>query len=125
MDNVERRNFLRVPFKSETILKTQDVRIEGKIKNLSLVGAFIETPEKMKRGTEVEIEFILDDPPPAVSVTLNAKVVRLEPEGIAIQFTGMSMEVYERLRDVIAEIHGDKRKVVAEFIKYMNLEAYL
>lgn len=124
MEKLERRNFLRVPFKSETILKYQDVRIEGKIENLSLVGAFVNTPEKIEQDTEIEIEIILEDPPPVVSVILNAKVVRLAPEGIAIKFTGMSMDVYERLRDIIADINGDKKKVVAEFLKYMNLEAY-
>jgi hypothetical protein len=124
MEKVERRRFVRVPFKSETILKTQDARIEGTINNLSFGGAFIKTQEKIEQDTEVEIEIILHEPPPAVNVILSAKVVRLAPEGIAIQFTGMSMDVYERLRDVIAGIHGDKKKVVAEFLKYMDLEAY-
>jgi PilZ domain len=124
MEKVERRRFIRVPFKSETILKSKDAQIEGTINNLSLGGAFINTQEKIEQYTEVEIEFILHDPPPAVNVILSAKVVRLTPEGIAIQFTGMSMEVYERLRDIIADIHGDKKKVVAEFLKYMDLKEY-
>ena len=124
MEQVERRNFLRVQFKSETILKSRDVRIEGKIRNLSLAGAFITTREKIEQDTEVEVEIILDDPPPAVSVTLSAKVVRLEPEGVAIQFRGMPMDAYERLRDVISDIHGDKKRVVAVFLKYMKLGGY-
>jgi PilZ domain len=124
MEKVDRRRFVRVPFKSETILKSQDARIEGTIKNLSFRGAFINTPEKIEQDTEVEIEIFLDDPPPAVSVILTAKVVRLAPEGIAIQFTGMYMDVYQRLRDIIADLHGDKKKVVAEFLKYMDLGAY-
>ncbi|MGA2940079.1 MAG: PilZ domain-containing protein [Syntrophobacteraceae bacterium] len=124
MEKVERRRFVRVPFKSETILKTQDARIEGTINNLGLGGAFINTKGKIEQNTDVEIEIILHDPPPDVNVVLSAKVVRLAPEGIGIQFTGMSMEVYERLRDTIAGVHGDKKKVVAEFLKYMDLEAY-
>ncbi len=124
MEKEERRRFLRVPFKSETILKTQDARIAGTINNLSLGGAFIDTRGKIEKDTEVEIEFILHDPPPAVNIILSAKVVRLAPDGIAIQFTGMSMDVYERLRDIIANIHGDKKKVLAEFIKYMDLKEY-
>ena len=124
MEKVERRNFVRVPFKSETILKSKDARIEGTIKNLSLAGAFINTQEKIERDTEVEIEIILDDPPPAVIVIMSAKVVRLEPEGFAIQFRGMPMDAYERLRDVIADIHGDKRKAVAEFLKCLRLNGY-
>jgi hypothetical protein len=124
MEKVERRRFVRVPFKSETILKSQDARIEGTIKNLSLRGAFINTPEKIEQGAQIEIKIILDDSPPAVSVILSGKVVRVAPEGIGIQFTGMYMDAYERLRDVIADLHGDKRKVVAEFLKYMNLEEH-
>ena len=123
MQKVERRSFVRVPFKLETILKSEDARIEGTIANLSLGGAFINTQAKIEQNTEVEVEIILHDPQPEVNVVLSAKVVRLAPEGIAIQFTGMSMDVYERLRDVIAHIHGDKKKVVSEFLKYMNLKA--
>jgi hypothetical protein len=124
MEKMEMRRFVRVPFKSETILKTQDARIEGTINNLSFGGAFIVTQGKIEKDTEVEVEIILHDPPPAVNVILSAKVVRLAPEGIAIQFTGMSMDVYERLRDAIAGIHGDKKKVVSEFLKYMDSNAY-
>jgi hypothetical protein len=121
MEKVERRGFVRVPFKSKTIVKSDTSRIEGTIKDLCLAGAFINTPEKIAQDTEVEIEIILDDPPPAVSIILSGKVVRLAPEGIAIQFMGMSMDVFERLRDIIADIHGDKGKVVAEFLKFMAL----
>ncbi len=124
MGNEERRRFVRVPFESETILKYQDVHIEGAIKDLSLGGAFVSTPEKIELGTEIEIEIIMRDPPPAVSIILRAKVVRDTSEGIGIQFTGMSMEVYQQLRDVIANIHGDKKKVLAEFLKYMDLKEY-
>jgi hypothetical protein len=125
MEKEERRNFVRVPFKFEAILKSQNAQVRGTIENVSLGGAFINTPGKIEQGTEVGIEILLDDLPPVLSVTLSAKVVRVVPEGIAIQFTGMSMEVFERLRDVIADIHGDKRKVVAEFLKYMDLNRFL
>jgi hypothetical protein len=125
MEKIQKRCFLRVPFKSETILKAQDALIDGTIKNLSIGGAFIDTPEKIEPDTRVEIEIILDDPPPSVTVILSAKVARLAPEGIAIKFTEMSMDTYERLRDIISDINGDKRKVVEEFLKYMHLEAYL
>jgi len=121
MERVERRSFVRVPFKSETILRTETANIQGTIKNLSLAGAFIKTHEKIEQHAEVEIEIILDDPPPAVNVMLSGKVMRIEPEGIAVQFTGMSMDVFERLRDIIADLHGDKGRVVAEFVKHMAL----
>jgi hypothetical protein len=124
MDMVERRSFVRVPFSAEVILKLRDTRITGRIENLSLGGAFISTPAKVERDTDVEVEIFLDDPPSDLSVVLSAKVVRLAPDGIAIQFTGMSMDVFERLRDVIADIHGDKRKVVAEFLKYVDLNPF-
>ncbi len=125
MEKIQRRCFLRVPFTSETILKCQDIRIEGTIRNLSFGGAFVDTPEKIEQDTRVEVEIILDEISPAVSIFLSAKVARLAPEGIAIKFTEMSMDVYERLRDVISDVHGDKRKIVEEFLKYMHLEAYL
>jgi hypothetical protein len=124
MDVVEKRSFVRVPFSAEVILKSPGTRITGRIENLSLGGAFINTPKKIEQGTDVEVEIFLDDPPTDLSVILGAKVVRLAPEGIAIQFTGMTMEVFERLRDVIGDIHGDRRKVVAEFLKYLDLNPF-
>ena len=119
MEKVERRSFVRVPYKSEVILKSQASRIDATIKNLCLAGGFINTKEEIEQDTEVEIEILFDDPLPADSNILNAKVVRIESEGIAVQFKGMSLNVYERLRDIIGDRYGDKEKVVSEFLKFM------
>jgi len=120
MIKVERRSFARVPFESQVILKSQTSSIEATVKNLGLGGGFFNAREKIEQETDVEIEILFDDPLPADSNILNAKVVRIAPEGVAVQFKGMSLDVYERLRDIIGDMYGDKEKVVSEFLKFMS-----
>ena len=97
MEKGERRCFVRVPFEYAAILKSQDAGIEGTIKNLGVAGAFINTPEKIEKDTEIEIEITLSNSQPSMSITLGAKVVRLEPDGIAVQFTEMSVGTLSRI----------------------------
>ncbi len=113
MQGVERRSFVRVPFESTTVVRSQTAMVDGTIKNVCLAGAFINTPEMIPLDTHVEVAITPDKSPPDVDFTLSAKVVRLVPEGLGLQFTGMSPDVYGRLRDIIGDRLGDKAKMGA------------
>ena len=121
MEILEKRSFVRVPFRSEAILKSCDKKLtRGSIRNLSLGGAFIVTPEDIERDADMEVEIFLDDPPSDLSVNLSAKVVRLLPEGVAIRFTELYLDIFEKLWDVISGNLADKDRV-EEFLRFMNL----
>jgi hypothetical protein len=120
MGTMEKRSFTRVPFSSEAVLKIRDARIRGLIENISLRGAYVKIQDELEVGQSLEMEIFLAEPASDLSLVLNGTVVRRSPDGIGIQFSGMSLDVYERIRDMIADIVGDKHKVVMEFIDYMS-----
>jgi hypothetical protein len=120
MQKDERRDFTRVPFKSEVIVTTSSARMRGKIKDLSLKGALVKLTGEISVGEPAEIEIFLIEPASDLSVVLGGTAVRRSHEGIGIEFSGMYLDEYERLRDAVANSLGDKRLVVEEFIRYMG-----
>ncbi len=120
MGMMDRRSFTRVPFRSEAIIKTGDAGVSGFIENISLSGACVKVHDKFEVGREVEIEIFLAEPASDLSVALNGTVVWISPGEIGIRFTGMYLDAYERIRDMIAGSVGDKQKVVEEFFDYMS-----
>ena len=70
----------------------------------------------------VEVEIFLAEPASDISVVIGGTVARHARSEVAIEFSGMYLDEYERLRDVVANSLGDKRKVVEEFLKYMAQE---
>jgi hypothetical protein len=120
MPKKEKRKFSRVPFNSIAILRNRKTLTEGTIENLSLNGVMISMSERIETGQDLEIEIFLIEPASDISIKLNGTVLRQTPEGIAIQFTGMYLDDFGRLRDQIASSLGDKGKVIEEFIEYLT-----
>lgn len=120
MAGEERRRFSRVPFHPVVIARNRSIETDGRIENLSLHGALLNMKERIDIGCDLEIEIFLTDPAADISIKVNGKVVRYTPEGAAIQFTGMYLDDFGRLRDRIASILGDKKKVVEEFFAYLT-----
>ena len=119
MKTSDRRRFTRAPFSSETIITARDIRVRGMLENLSLKGAMVKVSEKFPIGLAVEVEIFLAEPASDLSVVIGGTVARHAPDGVAIEFSGMYLDGYERLRDVVANSLGDRRKVVEEFLEYM------
>jgi hypothetical protein len=120
MPQKEKRKFSRIPFKSIAIIRGRNLETEGKIENLSLNGVLVNMPERIETGRDLEVEIFLVEPASDISVKLDGKVSRHTPEGMAIQFTGMYLDDFGRLRDRIASVLGDKGKVIEEFLKYLK-----
>jgi len=79
----------------------------------------IKVAEKLELGLAVEVEIFLSEPASDVSVVLSGRIVRQTADGVAVEFSGMYLDDYERLRDVLARSLGNKRKVIEEFLEYM------
>jgi hypothetical protein len=114
------RSFSRIPYRSEALLRSKEGEIMAPIENLSLNGVLLKTDLKLDIGKDVEVIIFLADPASDLAVDLNGTVARHIPEGIAVQFTGMYLDTFTRLRDLIGESLGDRRKVIEEFISFMS-----
>lgn len=115
----ENRNFTRVPFRSEALLKSRDTQMRAVVENLSLNGALLKTAETLEVGREVEIEIGLVPPASDVGIQLVGKVARQTADGMAVQFTGMYLDAFQQLEKMLSTALGDRKKIIEEFLEYM------
>lgn len=120
MQEDEKRKFSRIPFNSIAIVRNRKTQTKAKIENLSLNGVLLQMSERTETGCALELEIFLIEPASDISIKLCGKVLRQTAEGIAVQFTGMYLDDFGRLRDQIATRMGDKGKVIEEFLEYLK-----
>mgnify|MGYP000212260054 CR=1 FL=1 len=111
---MERRNFTRVDFEVEAIIKSGRRTVRGRSENLSLRGLFFRTTEMFDPGRNVQVTLLLQGQED-LSVKLAGKVVRREEGGIAVQFSRMSLSVFMQLKRIVSLLVGDEDHVISEF----------
>lgn len=117
---MEKRHFTRVVFQSEAVVKSKDESLKGEIGNLSLNGMFLNAPGALPVSEPVEVEIFLSGSTSKLVLKMEGTVARDTPEGLAIQFKGMSLDSFIHLKNIIAYNRGDEEKVMEEFYEYMR-----
>jgi allophanate hydrolase subunit 2 len=114
----DRRNFSRVGFRVSALLQSEGVALKGEVKDVSLHGLYLETPEVLPIGTPVELTIYLSSTPDPVVINVSGSVARLVPGGIGCAFDKMDVDSFAHLRSIITYQSGDESKVMAEFTEY-------
>ncbi|NLI81261.1 MAG: PilZ domain-containing protein [Deltaproteobacteria bacterium] len=117
---MEKRNCTRVPFSSRFLVKSRRGIIAGECSNVSLNGVFLKTPRKLDIGENVLLRLWVPADDSEVGIDFTGMVARHMADGMAVQFTGMCLESYGRLRSVIACQVGDSKQVFQEFLNHMS-----
>jgi hypothetical protein len=80
---------LRVPFVTEVLLKFDqlDTIISAKMKNISIIGIFVETDQKVPEKTPCRVEIILKAEHSRLTMETEGFVSRQDPDGLGIQFS--------------------------------------
>lgn len=115
----DRRNFSRVDFRVSALLQGDGIALKGEVKDLSLHGIYLESPEVLPVGTPVEITIYLtaaDDP---IVINVSGSVARLMSGGMGCAFEKMDADSFAHLRSIISYQGGDESRVMAEFADYM------
>ena len=115
----DRRNFSRVGFRVSALLQSEGVALKGEVKDVSLHGLYLETPEVLPIGTPVELTIYLSSTPDPVVINVSGSVARLVPGGIGCAFDKMDVDSFAHLRSIITYQSGDESKVMAEFTEYI------
>ena len=99
----ERREFIRVPFKTATSVRTADRTLwSSNTLDLSMNGIRIETRElPPPQGTVCEIEMVLSEDDPPVIIEARGAVVRSAPGTLALHFSEVDFDSYLHLRQLI------------------------
>jgi hypothetical protein len=98
--NRDQRKAERILYPCEVeVYGTGAGRTNGRIKVLSLRGAFLETSSPLPMGTRLTLRFVL----PMGPVVLAAEVVHLVPEGMGVHFLALTRAQHTALQKAIEE----------------------
>jgi hypothetical protein len=111
---VEKRKYSRVQFETEVKLITLDsVYTSCRARDIGLGGAFIYLSESPPQGTHCLLEFSLIGPASLLKIEAQAEVIRVEPEGVGVEFTKIDVDGLIHLRHLI-RIQSDNPELIDE-----------
>ncbi len=116
-----RRRFHRVKYNAEAVVTDEHGnRVEGKIENLSLKGAYINTPNVTDVGEVVNIEINISSSSSELKLKLKGKVVRSDRNGLGVEFGEIDIDSFIHLKTAVALNYGDLDKIEEEFHEFVR-----
>jgi hypothetical protein len=103
------RHYTRVDYSAGASLWYEDHTVSCRIDNLSLRGMYLQTDLNLPLDAPVRVT--VNQPQKSF---INARVVRKEANGVALQINSMSANTFAYLRDIVAEKSCDSEKVIEE-----------
>lgn len=119
----ERREFIRVPFRTEIEIHTPSRTIRSRSSlDISMNGLRTEAdgpaPEP---GTPCHVRITLSRDEPRVSITVKGLIVRAEPGTLAIHFTDIDVASYPHLQQLILNNATDPERAEQEFSTHWGI----
>lgn len=120
----DRRGFIRVPFKTEVEIEvdTHVIKSDAQI-NVSMSGLYLplssSTPDP---GTSCRVVIILKAFDNRLSIEATGKIIRSNPGSLAVEFTGLDIDSYTHLRQLILNNTEDPEKAEQEFIAHWGIK---
>lgn len=106
------RKFTRVPFKTEIKVTSGNTVIASSlVRDISLGGIFIETPDRLPIGAQCAVNIDLIGPATRMEIRVEGEVVRVEQAGVALNFTRIESDSLIHLRHLI-EIHAEDPQTI-------------
>ena len=117
-NNNNKRSYARVLFNRTVRLTVRGKIYEGqKIRNLSLVGLFLTGKFDAAVEDPCTLELHETGPNACLILTFSAKVVRVEPEGLGLEFLEMKPDSYMFLQTMILYATKVPLSVAEEFLE--------
>jgi len=113
----EKREFVRVPVRMGTTVRTSDRTIwSSNTLDISMNGLRVATTETVPpEGTFCEVEIVLAEAPDPVIIETRGSIVRSEPGTLAVHFSEVDVDSYEHLRQLILNNSEDPERAEKEF----------
>ena len=117
-----KREFTRVPVQVPIEVRAGDRIFHGLLTgNLSMKGLLVGTEEQLPEGTSCAVRIVLGDG--AAEVRAEAKVARIYPGSLALQFTRiLGTDSFEHLRQLILYNAFDTELVESEFHDHAGIK---
>lgn len=113
----EKREFIRVPFKVDTAVRTVDRTIwSSNTLDISMNGIRVATTETIPdEGTLCEIEIVLSESPAPVIIEARGSIVRSAAGTLAVHFSEIDIDSYDHLQQLILNNAKDPERAEQEF----------
>ena len=117
------REFTRVPVHIwGTFKEGKREIVTAEITSLSLRGCYASTFEALPMDAQYPLTLFTEDDDSALHITVAARVVRSDQDGMGIEFTEMPLESYDHLRRMVLMNATDPERVEKEFRDHIGLK---
>jgi hypothetical protein len=105
--NSDKRNFSRIPFDADALIKGEHGEWKSEVLDISLKGALLELPENWtgEKGTAFELEIKLA---PDAVIYMQARVAHIEEDHIGFLCEHIDLDSITHLRRIIELNTGDE-----------------
>lgn len=102
MDHPDEREYTRTSAKTEIEVLCEDREpIRATTQNLSVSGLFAACTPRLPVGTACTVRVLRDAPTDVAGLEATGRVIRVADDGMAIELIEMSLESYERMRNLV------------------------
>jgi hypothetical protein len=122
-DYATRREFTRVPIHIwGTFAADGRELVTAEITSLSLRGCYAATFEALPADGCYELTLYTEHAASALHITVTARIVRSDGEGMGVEFTEMPLESYDHLRNMVLLNAADPEQVERELRNHVGLK---
>jgi hypothetical protein len=119
----EKRDFMRVPFNTEVEIHIGDRTIQSESGiNISMRGLRASTGDKAPAaGAVCSARIILNASGDRTIIQADGRIVRSEEGSVAMEFTGLDIDSYHHLRQLIINNADDPEQAEQEFLHHWGI----
>jgi hypothetical protein len=121
---VDRREFTRVRAHVEAQVSADSpVLIAGEARDISLNGVYVLCDERLPPGTPCRVFLYLGEPQEQLVIRANGKIARADETGIGVELTGIPVDSFDHLRNLVLYNSGKElERVEGEFKSHTGIK---
>jgi PilZ domain len=112
-----KRDFTRVIFSGDALIKYNGNSCIGNIENISLQGFFVKSTHDLPLNKPLEVTILHSH---KSSIHLHANVVRIDEYGFGMKITDLDVNSFVCLRNVVSEQCADQDIIMNETYKMLS-----
>lgn len=118
----DKRSFTRIPFQMNTEVVIEDETYStDKITNLSVGGCFLPIKINPEPETTCSVRIILEGTTEEIAVQVEGKIVRVTPEGLAVDFVSIDPDSLFHLQNIVKYNSPDADVIENEIAKHQGI----
>lgn len=100
--SAEQRTHMRWPIRAHAELRLENgMLMEGQSRDVSLNGVLLTSERILPVGNSCRVSLVMDAEMQAIRIDVHGHVVRMDEMGIAIEFSHVDVENFDRLRQYV------------------------